>query len=80
MKPKSPSHISQVVARVRSAWSDMNYAQRRLFEIRTGVAADEVMRQRRTRRTTKELEALYSANEPWLADESWLADELGTSG
>ncbi len=75
MKTKNPSHIGQVLARIRSTWSEMSYAQRRLFEIRTGVAVDDVQRRRNARREIKELEALNSAGQPWLADESWLGDE-----
>lgn len=40
MKSNSPSHISQVVGRIRSAWSEMDHAQRRMFEIRTGIPVD----------------------------------------
>ena len=31
-------HVSQIVSRVRSGISDMSYAQRRVFENRTGIA------------------------------------------
>lgn len=75
MKTKTPSHISQVIGRLKAVWSEMDYAQRRLFEIRTGVAVDDVLHERRARRTAKELEAAYSSDEPWLADERWLAEE-----
>lgn len=34
------SHISQVMQRLRAAWSEMDYAQRRLFELRTGIPVD----------------------------------------
>jgi hypothetical protein len=35
----SSIHVSQIVSRVRSGVSDMSYAQRRVFENRTGIAA-----------------------------------------
>jgi hypothetical protein len=31
-------HVNQIVSRVRSGVSDMSYAQRRVFENRTGIA------------------------------------------
>jgi hypothetical protein len=36
MSNKTNSH-SGLISRVRHVWAEMDYAQRRLFEIRTGV-------------------------------------------
>ena len=59
----SPSHISQVIGRIRAAWADMDYAHRRLFEIQTGIPVDDVLSRRAARRKISELEALYAADE-----------------
>jgi hypothetical protein len=59
----SPSHISQVIGRIRAAWADMDYAHRRLFEIQTGIPVDDVQERRAARRKIKELEALYASDE-----------------
>ncbi len=59
MKTKSPSHISHVIGRIKSAWSEMDYAQRRMFEIRTGIPVEGPQPRRRPRPTVDELETLY---------------------
>jgi hypothetical protein len=45
----------RVVARLRQAVSEMNYAQQRLFELRTGTPES------RSRREIEHLEALFRA-------------------
>ena len=45
----------RVVARLRQAVSEMNYAQHRLFELRTGIPES------RSRREIEHLEALFRA-------------------
>ncbi len=35
MRPTNPNH--QALTRVRRVWNELDYTQRRLFEIRTGV-------------------------------------------
>ena len=40
MSTQSPSQIGRILTRIRAAWSEMDHAQRRLFEIRTGIPAD----------------------------------------
>lgn len=45
----------RVVARLKQAVSEMNYAQQRLFELRTGIPES------RSRRQIEHLEALFRA-------------------
>lgn len=54
MTRNTSSAHTGVTGRVRRVWSELDYAQRRLFEIQTGVTAP-------TRRmTVDDLEALYA--------------------
>ena len=59
--------IRKTVKRLRSAWTEMDYAQRRLFEIRTGVQATSPKARQRPVTSTEELEALYAREEQDLA-------------
>jgi hypothetical protein len=45
----------RMIARLKQAVTEMNYAQQRLFEIRTGIPES------RSRRQIEELEALFRA-------------------
>ena len=48
---------SHLISRMRQIWRETDYAQRRLFELQTGIST-------RARRTTvEELEALYARDE-----------------
>ena len=38
---KTIAHRERMIGRIRAIWSELAYAQRRMFEIRTGVALDE---------------------------------------
>jgi len=46
------SRARQIVNRIAETWSELDYAQRRLFEIQTGTAAATRGRRHRTRSTT----------------------------
>ncbi len=72
--------IRRLILRAKALWSELDYAQRRLFEVRTGIELDDLQRRRRARRTLAELEAHYHADGLWLADELWLADDLPAAG
>lgn len=62
MNTNHPSPIIRAARRVREVWAELDYAQRRLFEIRTGL--DTGARHSRTRTLTiDELEAMYAADE-----------------
>jgi hypothetical protein len=47
-----------LIARLKAAVSEMNYSQRRLFELRTGIPGDS---RSSDRRQIDELEALFRA-------------------
>ena len=51
-----PSRVGGMIERVRRSWAEVEYAQRRMFELRTGIVVPA------TRRRThiEELEALYA--------------------
>ncbi len=52
------SHVKQVIGRMQETWSELDYAQRRLFEIRTGVPV--VKREDRHPAGVDELEAVFA--------------------
>jgi hypothetical protein len=54
------SRIKRVARRVKRIWSELDYAQRRMFEMRTGVPA-RAQRRPRISRSVDELERLYAA-------------------
>jgi hypothetical protein len=58
---KTKASISHAFRRVREIWAELDYAQRRLFELRTGVDAG-----RPRTLTIDELEAMYAAEEAAL--------------
>jgi hypothetical protein len=57
-----PSRVGGMIERVRRSWTEIEYAQRRMFELRTGI----VFPATRRRPHIEELEALYAleAREP----------------
>ena len=59
MATATTSGVRQTIKRVRRVWSELDYAQRRLFEIRTGVPVTEPDERSRPASTVEELEALY---------------------
>ena len=50
--------VPHIVSRVKTAVTEMNYAQRRLFELRTGLPSES---RSASRRQMDELEALFRA-------------------
>lgn len=52
-------HAQGTVQRLKNAWADMDYAQRRLVEIRLGIPPERSARRRKERAQIEELEALY---------------------
>ena len=51
--------LGRTAKRVKGVWAELGYAQRRLFEIRTGVIATRPQERVRPATTVDELEALY---------------------
>lgn len=56
--------MTTVIASVKRIWDELDYAQRRSFELRTGVPVLPVDRRPRLRGTVEELEALYAFEAP----------------
>ena len=52
---KTTSRVRRAARRIKLIWSELDYAQRRLFEIRTGIEVD-----RPAKRSQAELDALYA--------------------
>lgn len=50
------SRAARIARRLRRTWGDMDYAQRRMFELRTGVSARP---SRRSKISVEDLERLY---------------------
>lgn len=58
------SHVRQIAARVRETLAELNYAQRRMAEIRMGRPLVEPVGGPGTAPTVAELEALYAYQDP----------------
>ena len=67
MATATQSRIRQAVTEVKRVWAELDYAQRRLFEIRTGVPVISRDQRVRTARTVEELDSLYGLVEDELA-------------
>jgi BMFP domain-containing protein YqiC len=59
MATATKSNVRQATNRVKRVWAEMDYAQRRLFEIRTGVAVIDRSQRTSPAASVDELEALY---------------------
>ena len=55
--------MSLTIRRVQHLWAELDYAPRRLLEIRTGVPLSRPQDGPRTAASVDELEALYAAGE-----------------
>ncbi len=51
--------MTRVIASVKRIWDEMDYAQRRSFELKTGVPVVKRQPRRRLTGSVEELEALY---------------------
>jgi hypothetical protein len=60
MLTSATSKAGRVVKRLKRLWGELDYAQRRSFELQTGVPVG-TGRRRRISRSVDELERLYSA-------------------
>lgn len=52
---KTTRRVRRTAHRIKAIWSELDYAQRRLFEIRTGIDIE-----RRGKRSQAELDDLYA--------------------
>lgn len=57
------SAVRQTIKRIRRTWSELDYAQRRLMEIRTGLELTKPDERRDVATTAEELEQLYALEE-----------------
>lgn len=57
MRPRS--HTPKAVTRIRRLWNELDYSQRRLFELQTGIAATGPTSRRRNDHQIELLEDLY---------------------
>ena len=55
--------VPQMIKRITRTWSDLDYAQRRLMEIRTGLELTTPRERRELATTPEELERLYALEE-----------------
>jgi hypothetical protein len=60
----STPNIRRAFRRVKQTWSEMDYAQRRLFELRTGIPVTDAGR----RATIDKLERAYALDSPARTD------------
>ena len=63
----SASRAGRAITSVRRMWAELDYAQRRLLEIRTGIPFGTERMHTRKRAEIDELEALYAADDGRLA-------------
>lgn len=56
----SNSRISSLISNFRRTWSELDYAERRLFELQTGISATGHPQQPSIARKTNDLEALFN--------------------
>jgi hypothetical protein len=61
------SRLRRIFSRVTQTWAELDYAQRRLLEIRTGIPNLTPPKRRRISRSVSELEALYALEEAAVA-------------
>ena len=60
------SRLRRIFSRVARTWAELDHAQGRLLEIRTGIPNLTPAKRRRISRRVGELEALYALEEtPW---------------
>jgi hypothetical protein len=57
------SRLRRIFSRVTATWTELDYAQRRLLEIRTGIPNLTPPKRPRISRRVSELEALYALEE-----------------
>ena len=64
--PTMSSRASRIIERVCRSWAEIEYAQRRMFELRTGISSLMTAQRAQGRPRIEELEALYAleAREP----------------
>lgn len=56
---RNATRMSRTIARLKALWSDLDYAQRRLLEIQTGVAFTTPQERRRSVLRVRQLDHLY---------------------
>jgi hypothetical protein len=59
MRTASASRTGRTIQRAKELWSELDYAQRRMLEIRTGVPFITPEERRRSRLRVNQLEHLY---------------------
>jgi hypothetical protein len=62
------SRLRRLAARIRRTHAELHYAQRRLFELRTGVSSLPTQRHAARRVSAEELEGLLELDYPANAD------------
>jgi hypothetical protein len=58
------SRASHTIRRIKHTWGELDYAQRRLFEIRTGIPVTPEGERAQARAETRELEVLFAREHP----------------
>jgi hypothetical protein len=61
------SRLRRIFSHVMETWTELDYAQRRLLEIRTGIPNLTPPKRPRISRRVSELEALYALEKPAVA-------------
>jgi hypothetical protein len=63
MRFATDSGVSRIVGRAQHIWAELDYAQRRLFEIQTGIPTRERGAHPRLHGSIEELECLWAVGE-----------------
>lgn len=61
------STAQRTIKRIRRTWSELDYAQRRLMEIRTGLELTGSQQQDPQETSAEELEQMYAREQPQRA-------------
>jgi hypothetical protein len=64
MPSLKPSRVARTFATVKRIWRELDYAQRRSMEIRTGVPVLKPHERPRLRGSVEELELLFAYEDP----------------
>ncbi len=68
MRTARQSHVSRALGRAKQIWSELDYTQRRLFELRTGIPSTTPEKRPSLKARIDELERLYAHTDPRLSE------------
>jgi hypothetical protein len=61
--PRERSRLSRAIGDVKRIWRELDYAERRMFELRTGIPFTAATKRAEANRVIDELEAVYASDD-----------------